>query len=94
MVKSEDITDNWREVFESNRWVPPHSQTVRLAVDNHFTQSSGFQLCLHRVTAPHLPQVTSPSLGVKIRYWIKFDAIVSNVGRIELSSAQQDVIWA
>lgn len=66
MVKTEDVPDNWRGVFERNRLVPPHSQTVRLAVDSHSTQSSGFQLFPNRVTAPHLPQVTAPSLGVKI----------------------------
>lgn len=65
MVKTEDIstmTDGWREVFERNRSVPPPSQTVRLAVENQFTQSHGFQLSLSRLIAPHLPQVTAHSL--------------------------------
>lgn len=62
MVKIEDIpsmADDWKQVFERNRMVPPHSQTVRLAVESRFTQSHGFQLTLNRVTATHLPsQVT------------------------------------
>lgn len=66
MVKTEDVPDNWRGLFERNRLVPPHSQTVRLAVDSHSTQSSGFQLFPSRISAPHLLQVTAPSLGVKI----------------------------
>ncbi|KAL3974169.1 nicotinic acetylcholine receptor alpha-1 [Sarotherodon galilaeus] len=58
MVKIEDIpsmADEWKQVFERNRVVPPHSQTVRLAVESRFTQSHGFQLTLNRVTATHLP---------------------------------------
>nr|XP_024653974.1 nephrocystin-4 isoform X2 [Maylandia zebra] len=58
MVKIEDIpsmADDWKQVFERNRMVPPHSQTVRLAVESRFTQSHGFQLTLNRVTATHLP---------------------------------------
>ena len=66
MVQTEDVPEHWREVFERNRLVPPHSQTVRLALDSHSAQSSGFQLSANRVTAPHLPQVTAPSPGVKI----------------------------
>lgn len=64
MVKIEDMSsmeDGWRRVFESSRMVPPHSQTVRLAVESRFTQSQGFQLSLNRVTAAHLPQVTADS---------------------------------
>lgn len=60
MVKTEDVPDNWRGVFERNRLVPPHSQTVRLAVESHSSHSSGFQLFPSRVAAPHLPQVTVP----------------------------------
>ncbi|CAG01758.1 unnamed protein product [Tetraodon nigroviridis] len=56
MVKTEDVPDNWREVFERKRLVPPHSQTVRLAADRRSTRSSGFQLSPNRVTAPHLSQ--------------------------------------
>ncbi|XP_023257372.1 nephrocystin-4, partial [Seriola lalandi dorsalis] len=59
MVKTDDITtvaDGWKGVFDRSRLVPPPSQTVRLAVDSHFTQSHGFQLSLSRVTAAHLPQ--------------------------------------
>ncbi|XP_058498816.1 nephrocystin-4 isoform X1 [Solea solea] len=59
MVKSEDMStmaDDWREVFEKNRVLPPPSQTVRLAVDSHLAQSHGFQLSLRRLTAAHLPQ--------------------------------------
>uniref|UniRef100_A0A3Q1FK88 Nephronophthisis 4 n=1 Tax=Acanthochromis polyacanthus TaxID=80966 RepID=A0A3Q1FK88_9TELE len=59
MVKTEDLAsmaDGWREVFERSRLVPPPSQTVRLAGENHLSQSQGFQLNLSRVTAPHLSQ--------------------------------------
>lgn len=66
MVKTEGVADNWKGVFERNRLVPPHSQTVRLAVDSHSAQSSGFQLSPSRVSAPHLAQVTAPRLGGKI----------------------------
>lgn len=62
MVKTEDApstADGWKEVFGRNRSVPPPSQTVRLAADNHLTQSRGFQLCLSRISASHLPQVIS-----------------------------------
>lgn len=62
MVKTEDApstADGWKEVFDRNRSVPPPSQTVRLAADNHLTQSRGFQLCLSRILASHLPQVIS-----------------------------------
>ncbi|XP_044066903.1 nephrocystin-4 isoform X1 [Siniperca chuatsi] len=58
-TKAEDIStmeDGWREVFERSRLLPPPSQTVRLAVESHLTQSHGFQLCLSRLTAAHLPQ--------------------------------------
>uniref|UniRef100_A0A3P9D377 Nephronophthisis 4 n=1 Tax=Maylandia zebra TaxID=106582 RepID=A0A3P9D377_9CICH len=44
------MADDWKQVFERNRMVPPHSQTVRLAVESRFTQSHGFQLTLNRVT--------------------------------------------
>lgn len=63
MVKTEEApsaADGWKEVFGRNRSVPPPSQTVRLAADHHLTQSRGFQLCLSRILAPHLPQVISP----------------------------------
>nr|XP_046253465.1 nephrocystin-4 [Scatophagus argus] len=66
MVKTEDLStmaDGWREVFERSRLVPPPSQTVRLAADNHFTQSQGFQLNLSRLTAAHLPQSQETSEG-------------------------------
>ncbi|XP_034393540.1 nephrocystin-4 isoform X3 [Cyclopterus lumpus] len=66
MVKAEDalnMADGWREVFERSRVVPPPSQTVRLALDNHFTQSHGFQLTLSRLTAAHLPQSQEMSGG-------------------------------
>ncbi|XP_041859708.1 nephrocystin-4 isoform X2 [Melanotaenia boesemani] len=59
MVKTEDISrvaDGWNEVFERNRLVPPSSQTARLAVENHFTQSQGFQLTLNRITTASIPQ--------------------------------------
>ncbi|XP_035511725.1 nephrocystin-4 [Morone saxatilis] len=62
MVKTEDISamaGGWRAVFERSRLVPPPSQTARLAVESHFTQSQGFQLSLSRLTTPHLPQETS-----------------------------------
>lgn len=64
MVKTEDIStmaDDWKEVVERSRLVPPPRQTVRLAVESHFTQSQGFQLSLSRLTAAHLPQVTAHS---------------------------------
>lgn len=60
MVKAEEknsMGDGWGEVFHGNRLVPPSSQTVRLAVENHLTASQGFQLSLSRLTAAHLPQV-------------------------------------
>uniref|UniRef100_A0A8C4E689 Nephrocystin-4 n=1 Tax=Dicentrarchus labrax TaxID=13489 RepID=A0A8C4E689_DICLA len=57
------MADGWREVFERSRLVPPPSQTIRLAVESHFTQSQGFQLSLSRLTTPHLPQVTETSDG-------------------------------
>ncbi|XP_070825596.1 nephrocystin-4 [Chaetodon trifascialis] len=62
MVKTEDMStmaDGWREIFERSRLAPPPSQTVRLAAENHFTQSHGFQLYLSRLTAAHLPQEMS-----------------------------------
>ncbi|XP_027144584.1 nephrocystin-4 isoform X3 [Larimichthys crocea] len=62
MVKTEDIStmaDGWKEVVERSRLVPPPRQTVRLAVESHFTQSQGFQLSLSRLTAAHLPQEVS-----------------------------------
>ncbi|XP_029012170.1 nephrocystin-4 isoform X3 [Betta splendens] len=52
-------TEQWEKVFERNRFVLPPSQTVRRAVDRHLTQSSGFQLSLGRLAAPHLLQETS-----------------------------------
>ncbi|XP_075882230.1 nephrocystin-4 [Nelusetta ayraudi] len=64
MVKTEDApstADGWKEVFGRNRSVPPPSQTVRLAADSHLTQSRGFQLCLSRISASHLPQEISES---------------------------------
>ncbi|KAK9515632.1 hypothetical protein VZT92_026260 [Zoarces viviparus] len=66
MVKTEDtfnMADGWREVFERSRVVPPPSQTVRLALENHFTQSTGLQLHLSRLTAAHLPQTQEMSGG-------------------------------
>ncbi|KAG8002845.1 Nephrocystin-4 [Nibea albiflora] len=51
--------DGWKEVLERSRLVPPPRQTVRLAVESHFTQSQGFQLSLSRLTAAHLPQEVS-----------------------------------
>ncbi|XP_076022240.1 nephrocystin-4 [Genypterus blacodes] len=62
MVKTEDISSSvggWRELFERSRFVPPHNQTVRRAVEKHFNQSHGFQLSLSRLTAAHLPQEVS-----------------------------------
>ncbi|KAM8864014.1 nephrocystin-4 isoform 2-T2 [Spinachia spinachia] len=59
MVNTEDTFDKaggWREVFERSRVLPPPSHTVRLALDNHFTQSLGSQLTLSRLAAAHLPQ--------------------------------------
>ncbi|XP_023120298.2 nephrocystin-4 isoform X2 [Amphiprion ocellaris] len=50
------MADGWREVFERSRLIPPPSQTVRLAGENHLSQPQGFQLNLSRVTAPHLSQ--------------------------------------
>lgn len=69
MVKAEDApasADGWTEVFSRNRSVPPPGQTVRLAADSHLTQSRGFQLCLSRVLASHLSQVTSQILRVHV----------------------------
>lgn len=69
MVTAEDApvkADGWTEVFARNRSVPPPSQTVRLAADNHLTQSRGFQLHLSRVLASHLPQVTAQILRVRV----------------------------
>nr|XP_040049231.1 LOW QUALITY PROTEIN: nephrocystin-4 [Gasterosteus aculeatus aculeatus] len=66
MVKTEDtpdMADGWREVFERSRVLPPPSQTVRLALDNHFTQSLGSQLTLSRLTAAHLPQAQETTGG-------------------------------
>uniref|UniRef100_A0A3P8SS50 Nephronophthisis 4 n=1 Tax=Amphiprion percula TaxID=161767 RepID=A0A3P8SS50_AMPPE len=40
------MADGWREVFERSRLIPPPSQTVRLAGENHLSQSQGFQLNL------------------------------------------------
>eukprot|EP00064_Thunnus_orientalis_P011051 superscaffoldBa00001559_g11081 len=51
------MAEGWREVFESSRLVPPHSQTVRLAADSHSSRSHGFQLSLSRLTAAHRPEV-------------------------------------
>ncbi|XP_026189192.1 nephrocystin-4 isoform X1 [Mastacembelus armatus] len=56
MVKTEDVSTSWREVFEKSRIVPPPSQAVHQAVESHFTQTHGFQLSLTRVTAAHLRQ--------------------------------------
>ncbi|TKS77237.1 Nephrocystin-4 [Collichthys lucidus] len=53
------MADGWKEVVERSRLVPPPRQTVRLAVESHFTQSQGFQLSLSRLTAAHLPQEVS-----------------------------------
>ncbi|KAM9342563.1 nephrocystin-4 [Pholidichthys leucotaenia] len=64
MVKTEDrpsMAEGWREVFGKQRLVPPPSQTVRLAVDSHFTYSHGLQLSLNRLTAAHIPQELSTS---------------------------------
>lgn len=64
MVKTVNLStmaEGWREVFERSRLVPPPSQTVRLAVESHISQSNGFQLSLNRLTAAHLPQVTAHS---------------------------------
>ncbi|CAK6954991.1 nephrocystin-4 [Scomber scombrus] len=49
----------WREVFESSRLVPPHSQTVRLAADKHSSRSHGFQLSLSRLTTAPRPEEVS-----------------------------------
>uniref|UniRef100_A0AAQ4S4A1 Nephronophthisis 4 n=1 Tax=Gasterosteus aculeatus aculeatus TaxID=481459 RepID=A0AAQ4S4A1_GASAC len=57
------MADGWREVFERSRVLPPPSQTVRLALDNHFTQSLGSQLTLSRLTAAHLPQAQETTGG-------------------------------
>uniref|UniRef100_A0A3Q2W610 Nephronophthisis 4 n=2 Tax=Haplochromini TaxID=319058 RepID=A0A3Q2W610_HAPBU len=35
------MADDWKQVFERNRMVPPHSQTVRLAVESRFTHKFG-----------------------------------------------------
>uniref|UniRef100_A0A1A8R147 Nephronophthisis 4 n=1 Tax=Nothobranchius rachovii TaxID=451742 RepID=A0A1A8R147_9TELE len=62
MVETEDISsteDGWEDVFMRNRFVPPCSQAVRLAVENHSTTSRGFQLRLNRLTTAHLPQDVS-----------------------------------
>ncbi|XP_041655501.1 nephrocystin-4 [Cheilinus undulatus] len=50
------MADGWREVFERSRLIPPPRQAVRLAVESHFTQSNGFQLCLNRLTVAQPPQ--------------------------------------
>nr|XP_015822952.2 nephrocystin-4 isoform X2 [Nothobranchius furzeri] len=62
MVETEDNSsteDGWEDVFMRNRFVPPCSQAVRLAVENHSTTSRGFQLRLNRLTTAHLPQEVS-----------------------------------
>ncbi|XP_053173093.1 nephrocystin-4 [Scomber japonicus] len=53
------MADGWREVFESSRLVPPHSQTVRLAADRHSNRSQGFQLSLSRLTTAPRPEEVS-----------------------------------
>ncbi|XP_077371018.1 nephrocystin-4 isoform X2 [Festucalex cinctus] len=61
MVKTEDLSsmaESWQDVFERGRLIPPPGQMVRQAVDNHLTQSHGFQLTLSRLTAAYLPKVT------------------------------------
>uniref|UniRef100_A0A3Q3J2N3 Nephronophthisis 4 n=1 Tax=Monopterus albus TaxID=43700 RepID=A0A3Q3J2N3_MONAL len=60
------MADSWREVFERNRLVPPPSQTVRLAVESHFTQSHGFQLILSRVTVSEEEPVLTYQLRVTL----------------------------
>ncbi|XP_013875853.1 nephrocystin-4 isoform X2 [Austrofundulus limnaeus] len=62
MVNTEDRSssgDHWEDVFKRNRLVPPSRQSVRLAAENHFTSSLGFQLLFKHLTAPHLPQEIS-----------------------------------
>ncbi|XP_034552451.1 nephrocystin-4 [Notolabrus celidotus] len=62
MVKTGHVPtmeDSWREGFERSRLVPPPCQAARLAVESHFTQSHGFQLCLSRLTVPQPPQEVS-----------------------------------
>uniref|UniRef100_A0A3B5KZK9 Nephronophthisis 4 n=1 Tax=Xiphophorus couchianus TaxID=32473 RepID=A0A3B5KZK9_9TELE len=51
------MADSWEELFHKNRLVPPSSQTVRLAVENHLTANHGFQLSFSRLTVAQLPQV-------------------------------------
>uniref|UniRef100_A0A146WLA6 Nephrocystin-4 n=1 Tax=Fundulus heteroclitus TaxID=8078 RepID=A0A146WLA6_FUNHE len=63
------MADGWGEVFQRNRLVPPCSQTVRLAVENHLTASHGFQLTLSRLTAAHLPQ--DPSAEEDVTYQLR-----------------------
>uniref|UniRef100_A0A3B3VZC3 Nephronophthisis 4 n=1 Tax=Poecilia latipinna TaxID=48699 RepID=A0A3B3VZC3_9TELE len=51
------MADSWEEVFHKNRLVPPSSQTVRLAVENHLTANHSFQLSFSRLIVAQLPQV-------------------------------------
>ncbi|XP_074538441.1 nephrocystin-4 [Halichoeres trimaculatus] len=70
MVKTENesnMADSWRELFERSRLVPPPRNASRLAIENHFTQSNGFQLYLSRLTVAHLPQETSEA-GQDVNY--------------------------
>ncbi|XP_056158185.1 nephrocystin-4 [Lampris incognitus] len=48
--------DEWKELFESSRVIPPHSQTARLAKEAHHTRSHGFQITVARLVGPHLQQ--------------------------------------
>ncbi|XP_015235683.1 PREDICTED: nephrocystin-4 [Cyprinodon variegatus] len=59
MVKAEErnsVADGWEEAFEKNRLVPPSSQTVRQAEENHLIAACGFQLLFNSLTAAHLQQ--------------------------------------
>ncbi|XP_054904639.1 nephrocystin-4 isoform X2 [Poeciliopsis prolifica] len=58
------MADSWEELFHKNRLIPPSSQTVRLAVENHLTANHGFQLSFSRLTVAHLPQDLSAGEGV------------------------------
>ncbi|XP_008411314.1 nephrocystin-4 isoform X1 [Poecilia reticulata] len=63
------MADSWDEVFHKNRLVPPSSQTVRLAVENHLTANHGFQLSFSRLIVAQLPQ--DLSAGEDVTYQLR-----------------------
>ncbi|GAA6223460.1 nephrocystin-4 isoform X1 [Lates japonicus] len=88
------MADGWREVFKRSRLVPAPSQTVRLAVESHFTQSHGFQLSLSRLSAVHLPQSQEmPEVDQDLTYQLRVTLFDRNhqhfFGRTWRSSPQR-----